>query len=89
MMHKMTYNLELDKAIAAIKKSQPTCILIQLPDGLKPRAKEIQEALRKHTTAELLIWSGSNFGSCDLPLEVKHLGVDLVLHFGHPEWVYE
>jgi len=82
------YKLDLDTAIAAIQQHKPRRILIQLPDGLKPRAREIQDELAKHTDAEFLIWGGSNFGSCDLPIEVKQLGVDLLLHFGHPQWQF-
>ena len=83
-----SYHLDLDKAVSAIKKDNPRCILIQLPDGLKPRAQEIQLFLQQHTAAEILIWGGSNFGSCDLPLEVRNLGVDMIIHFGHPQWQY-
>jgi len=81
-------NLDLDKAIQAVHNNKPKSILIQLPDGLKPRAQEIIIALEKETDATILLWGGSNFGSCDLPLEVERLGVDLLLHFGHPEWRY-
>ncbi|MEK6916431.1 MAG: hypothetical protein AABW92_01690 [Nanoarchaeota archaeon] len=32
------------------------------------------------------MWGGSCYGSCDLPLEVKKLGVDLLIHYGHSPW---
>jgi 2-(3-amino-3-carboxypropyl)histidine synthase len=80
------YNLELDKAIAKIKQSKAKKVCIQLPDGLKPKAKEIQDSIEKSTNAQVFIWAGSCFGSCDIPLEVKNLGVDLLIHWGHTAW---
>jgi len=80
------YNLELDKAVKEIAKSKAKTVLVQLPDGLKPRAKEIKEFLEKNTKAEILIWAGSCFGACDVPLEAKNLNVDLIVQFGHSEW---
>ena len=34
----MEYNLELEKAITQIKKEKAKLVMIQLPDGLKPKA---------------------------------------------------
>lgn len=80
------YDLELDKAIEKIKKEKANTVLIQLPDGLKPRAKEIQEELKKKISKDtkLFFWAGSCFGSCDIP-KVKE-EVDLIIQFGHSEW---
>ena len=35
----------------------------------------------------VLIWAGSNFGACDLPVDVERAGVDLIIHFGHSPWL--
>jgi diphthamide biosynthesis enzyme Dph1/Dph2-like protein len=83
-----TYDLELEKVISEIKKSDSKIVLLHLPDGLKPKAEEIQRAIQKETSALVLIWAGSNFGACDLPVDTERVGVDLILHFGHSEWVY-
>ncbi|MBW2991097.1 diphthamide synthesis protein [Candidatus Woesearchaeota archaeon] len=77
------YNLELDKAAEKIKQEKANTVLIQLPDGLKPGAKEIQEELKKITNAKILIWAGSCFGACDVP----KVEVDLIIQFGHSGWV--
>jgi 2-(3-amino-3-carboxypropyl)histidine synthase len=77
------YNLELEKAVSEIKKTKAKRVLIQLADGLKPKAKEIQEILQKNTNSEIIIWGGSCFGSCDIPLEAKNLNIDLILQWGH------
>jgi diphthamide biosynthesis enzyme Dph1/Dph2-like protein len=82
----MDYDLELDRVTAEINKSKAKRVCIQLADGLKPKAKEIQEAIEKNTNADVFIWAGSCFGACDVPLEVRRLGVDLLIQFGHSEW---
>ena len=80
------YDLETDKVIDYIKKHSAKRVCLQLPDGLKPKAAEIQKAIEENTDAEVIIWGGSCFGSCDLPLEVKRLNVDLLIHYGHSPW---
>jgi 2-(3-amino-3-carboxypropyl)histidine synthase len=77
------YELELAKAAEEVINANATKVLVQLADGLKPRANEIQEYLEKHTKAIVLIWGGTCFGACDIPLETKNLGVDLILQWGH------
>lgn len=77
------YDLALDQAAQHILDTKAKTVLVQLADGLKPKAKEIQHFLSEKTNASILIWGGSCFGSCDIPLETKHIGVDLVLQWGH------
>ncbi len=79
----MNVDLELEKAVNEIKKTKAKTVCIQLPDGLKPEGKEIQQYLKKHTDARILLWAGSCFGACDIPLEVERLGVDLLIQWGH------
>jgi 2-(3-amino-3-carboxypropyl)histidine synthase len=83
----MTWEFDLEDARKAIATHQAKRVLIQLPDGVKPYGKAIVDALAD-TGAELLIWTESNYGSCDLPVEAKNVGVDLILHFGHEQWNY-
>ncbi len=80
------YNLDTKKIIEEIKKHKAKTVCLHLPDGLKPKAEEIQKTIEKETNAEVVIWGGSCYGSCDLPLDVKSLGVDLLIHFGHAAW---
>ena len=79
----MNYNLELERAVKEIKESKAKTVCIQLPDGLKPKAKEIADYIEKKTDALVLIWAGSCFGSCDIP---KVDGIDLLIQWGHSEW---
>jgi 2-(3-amino-3-carboxypropyl)histidine synthase len=80
------YKLEIEKIIKKIKQKNAKLICIQLPDGLKNKAEKIQEKIHKKTNAEVIIWSGSCFGSCDIPKQVKKFGVDLLIQWGHSEW---
>lgn len=80
------YNLELEKAIDKIKKEKAKLVCIQLPDGLKPKAKEIAEKLEAETNADIVIWMSSCFGACDIPAHIEKLGFDLLIQFGHSEW---
>ena len=81
------YDLELEKAEKLIKKNKAKMVLIQLPDGLKPKAKEVQDFLKSRTKADIFIWLGSNFGACDVPLELKNLNFDLIINWGHSKWI--
>lgn len=79
----MEYDLELDRVAREIKKSKAKTVCIQLPDGLKPKAKEIADELESKTSSKIIIWLGSCFGSCDVP-DIK--GVDLLIQWGHSKW---
>jgi len=83
----MTYSIEMKKVIDSIKKNKAKRVLLQLPDGLKPKAKEIQEEIMKETDAKIFIWAGSCFGACDTPIAyTKGIGIDLLVQWGHSEW---
>ena len=76
----MEYDLELDKAVKEINNVNAKNVLIQLPDGLKPKATEIVEKIKEKTSANIFIWMQSCWGSCDYP-EIKN--IDLLIQFGH------
>jgi 2-(3-amino-3-carboxypropyl)histidine synthase len=80
------YKLELQKVANKIKKENAKTVCIQLPDGLKPKAKEITDYLKEKTSADILIWAGSCFGACDIP-NIEHLNFDLLIQWGHSKWI--
>lgn len=82
----MEYELELDRVVAQIRKQKAKLVCLQLPDGLKPQANHIKNEIEEKTDCTALIWAGTCFGACDLPLELKNLNVDLLVQFGHSEW---
>ncbi len=84
----MEYNLELDRVIKEIKKQKAKLVCLQLPDGLKPKANEIQKQIEKNTNTSVLIWLGSCYGACDTPQGLDKLNVDLLIQWGHSEWKF-
>ncbi len=82
----MEYDLEIEKLIEKIKNEKCKLVCIQLPAGLKDKADGIQDAIEKNTKAKVVIWGGSCFGACDVPLQVERLGVDIIIQWGHSEW---
>lgn len=78
--------IKIEKAIQKINETGSKLVCIQLPDGLKPQAKEIQTEIEQKTSAKVIIWAGSCFGACDIPTHIDRLGIDLLIHFGHTEW---
>ncbi|MBW3023285.1 diphthamide synthesis protein [Candidatus Woesearchaeota archaeon] len=82
------YNLSVEKAVEEIKKAKAKLVCIQLPDGLKPEAKEVADYIEKNTQAKTIIWLGSCFGACDMPSGLENLGVDFLIQWGHTtfEW---
>jgi 2-(3-amino-3-carboxypropyl)histidine synthase len=85
----MDYDLELERAADEIKKADAKNVVLQLPDGLKPKATEIASYLKKNTDANILIWLNSCYGACDIPLELNSLNIDLLIQFGHSKWMFE
>lgn len=81
------YNLELDKVAERIRAERAKMVCVQLPDGLKPRAAEVVDILESKTGATVVVWLGSCYGACDVPLNVKEIGVDLLVQWGHSEWI--
>jgi 2-(3-amino-3-carboxypropyl)histidine synthase len=85
------YELELEKAVKTIKKEKAKRVLLQIPDGLKPYATEIQDKIQEllgEYKCEIFLWLDTCFGACDIPTQVESLGVDLIVQFGHSAWDY-
>ena len=87
-----SYDLELGKAAKKIIVEKAKTVMIQLPDGLKPKAKHVRQELlgflkkSGFNDVKILFWAGSCFGACDVPVSADKLGVDLLIQFGHSEW---
>jgi len=82
------YELELEKIVRTIKKEKARKVLLQFPDGLKPYSGVIVKEIEKRTKAECLVWMGSCYGACDVPIQTEKLGVDLIVQFGHSNWKF-
>ncbi|MBI4117018.1 diphthamide biosynthesis enzyme Dph2 [Candidatus Pacearchaeota archaeon] len=83
----MTLNFELPKLVRELKKRKPKKVLVQLPEGIKQNAAEISGAIEK--LGIKVIFSGETaWGGCALALqEAEALKVDLIVHFGHAEFI--
>jgi 2-(3-amino-3-carboxypropyl)histidine synthase len=82
----MDYDLELDRVVSTIKAKNAKMVCVQLPDGLKPKAGDITNHIRENTDAQVIIWAGSCYGACDIPLGLESVGVDLLVQWGHAQW---
>jgi len=83
------YDLELEKVVKTIKKQKARRVLLQFPEGLKPHSTVIAREIEKKAGCECLIWLGTCFGACDVPLGAERLGIDLIIQFGHSKWDYK
>ena len=83
----MDFEIDVDKLARKITRKKAKKVLLQFPDGLKPKAASIANKLERETDAKIFIWFGSNFGACDIP-NVEKLDFDLLINFGHSEWKY-
>ncbi|MFC1769389.1 diphthamide synthesis protein [Nanoarchaeota archaeon] len=83
----MEYDLELERAVKEVKKVNAKKVCIQLPEGLKPKAKEIVDEITSKTGADVQIWMGSCFGACDFPFYLDKYGFDLLIAWGHSTFV--
>ena len=83
----MEYGFEINRIVKEIKKNKAKRVCIQLPDGLKNKALEIQMEIEEKSKAKVFIWLGSCFGACDVP---KLDGiVDLLIQFGHNDYGFK
>ena len=82
------YELEIDRIVKTIKKQKSKIVLLQFPEGLKPYSQAICDIIEKKAKCQCLIWMGTCFGACDVPMDVERLGVDLIVQFGHSNWSY-
>ncbi len=82
------YDLEIEKAVEAVEENEAERILLHMPDGIKPKSDKIVEHLEEEVDrdVDIMVWAGSAFGACDLPVEAENVGVDLLIHWGHSRW---
>jgi len=83
------WDLETERVIDEIKNRNARLVLFQAPEGLKRAVEQEIEKIKKQVSAELVIWGETCFGACDLcDEEIKMLGADLVVHYGHEPLPY-
>lgn len=85
------YDLELDKIVEKVKKEKAKRVLLQFPDGIKIYSTAIVDELKRRCPGtEFLIWFGSCYGACDVPILGKvEKDIDLLIQFGHSSWKFD
>ncbi len=77
------FDFEEERLKQEIAKSNAKCVLLQMPEGMKPEAPRLAE-LAEAAGALPIISADPCYGACDLATsEAEALGVDLIVHFGH------
>lgn len=83
----MTLNFEIEKLVKELKKAKPKRVLVQLPEGIKVKAFEITEVIEK-LGIEVVVSGETCWGGCSIGVEeAKSSGCDLIVHFGHAEFI--
>jgi len=83
----MALNFEKEKLISELKKRNPKKVLVQLPEGVKQDAFEISEIFEK-LGIEAIFSGETCWGGCSIAIhEAKELNADLIVHFGHAEYI--
>ncbi len=73
-------DLQLERAIEAIRSRGASVVGLQMPEGLKPRAREVARRLEEATGCRVMILGDPCYGACDLRTPS---GIDLLVHIGH------
>jgi 2-(3-amino-3-carboxypropyl)histidine synthase len=83
----MVLDFEKEKLLKELKRIKPRRILVQLPEGIKQNAEEILDEIEK-LGIEIIFSGETCWGGCALALdEAKMVGADLIVHFGHAEFM--
>ena len=83
----MAFNFETEKLRKHLEKIKPKRVLVQLPEGVKQNSFELLEFFEKLKTEA--IFSGETcWGGCAVAVEeAKSVKADLIVHFGHSEFM--
>ena len=83
----MTLDFEKEKLLKELKKRKPKRILVQLAEGIKKHAPEISSWIEP-LGIEVIFSGETCWGACSIAVqEAEALGCDLIVHFGHAEFI--
>jgi len=74
-----SFEFDIKKAKSKLQKIGAKKIMIQVPDGLRPKA----DLFLKQFDQETVLWGGSCYGACDIPEDIGEN--DALIHVGHAE----
>lgn len=79
----------VEELVGRVEQENPEKVLLQVPEGLKPKLQEVQSKLEERGIESV----GSLepcYGACDIKdLEAEQLGCDLLVHVGHSKFCRE
>lgn len=76
----MSMDLKLERAVSEIRSRKARLVGLQMPEGLKPKARSFAGLLEEATGCQVVILGDPCYGACDIK-QVK--GMDLLVHVGH------
>lgn len=83
----MALDFEEDYLVKELKRIKPKKVLVQLPEGVKTRAIELDDLFNK-LKIEAIFSGETAWGGCCLAIEeAKKFKVDLIVHFGHAQFM--
>ncbi len=83
----MVLNFEKEFLLKELKERNPRKVLVQLPEGIKQNAFEIQKEIEK-LGIEVVFSGETCWGGCSVSVkEAKSVGADLIVHFGHAPFI--
>ena len=83
----MVLDFEKDKLIKELKRIKPKRVLIQLAEGIKQNSTELAEVFNE-LGIETIFSGETSWGACAPAIqEAEALGADLIVHFGHAEFL--
>lgn len=83
----MALDFEKEKLVNELKKRKPKKVLVQLAEGIKKNAGEIEEWIVE-LGIEVAFSGETCWGGCDIAIdEARAVGADLIVHFGHAEFI--
>jgi 2-(3-amino-3-carboxypropyl)histidine synthase len=73
-------DLQIDRAVAEVRSRKARLVGLQMPEGLKTRARDFANRLEGATGCQVIILGDPCYGACDLR---SLSGMDLLVHVGH------
>ncbi|HNU36166.1 MAG TPA: diphthamide biosynthesis enzyme Dph2 [Methanomassiliicoccales archaeon] len=73
-------DLQIERAVSEVRSRKAKLVGLQMPEGLKTRARDLADHLEEATGCQVIILGDPCYGACDLR-SLK--GLDLLVHVGH------
>jgi len=79
---------DLPKLVSKIRKKKAKIVAIQVPEGMKQQLLSLAAEIGQKAKVKAVAFVEPCFGACDAKdNEAKELGADLLVHFGHTQFL--